>query len=148
MGWAHRRRDHGAVIFIDMRDRTGHTQAIFHEDVDPAVHKRAEEVRAEYVIAVEGVVALRSAETVNPNMPTGEVEVVASKIWILNESRTPPFPMEEHVDVAEDARLKYRYVDLRRPQMQRNIILRSKIAFAVRSSSSMPGLPRNRNARS
>jgi len=132
MGWAHRRRDHGAVIFIDMRDRTGHTQAIFHEDVDPAVHQRAEEVRAEYVIAVEGVVALRSKETINPNMPTGEVEVVASKIWILNESKTPPFPMEEHVDVSEDARLKYRYVDLRRPQMQRNIILRSKIAFAVR----------------
>ena len=72
MGWAHRRRDHGAVIFIDLRDRTGHTQAIFHENVDPAIHKRAEEVRAEYVIAVEGVVALRSKETVNPNMPTGE----------------------------------------------------------------------------
>ena len=132
MGWAHRRRDHGAVIFIDLRDRTGHTQAIFHEDVDPVVHRRAEEVRAEYVIAVEGVVALRSRETINPNMPTGEVEVVASKIWILNESRTPPFPMEEHVGVAEDVRLKYRYVDLRRPQMQRNIILRSRIAFAVR----------------
>ena len=132
MGWAHRRRDHGAVIFIDMRDREGHTQAIFHEDVDPIVHKRAEEVRAEYVIAVEGTVQKRSPETINPNMPTGEVEVVASKIWILNESRTPPFPMEEHVDVAEDARLKYRYVDLRRPQMQRNVIMRAKIAFAVR----------------
>jgi aspartyl-tRNA synthetase len=132
MGWAHRRRDHGAVIFIDMRDRTGHTQAIFHEDIDPAIHKRAEEVRAEYVIAVEGTVELRSAATINPNMPTGEVEIVASKIWILNESRTPPFPMEEHVDVAEDVRLKYRYVDLRRPQMQRNVILRSKISFAVR----------------
>ena len=100
MGWVHRRRDHGGVIFIDLRDRDGITQVVFHEDVDPAVHKRAEEVRAEYVIAVEGVVALRSAETVNPNMPTGEVEVVASKIWILNESRTPPFPMEEHVDVS------------------------------------------------
>jgi aspartyl-tRNA synthetase len=132
MGWAHRRRDHGAVIFIDMRDRDGHTQAIFHEDVDPEVHKRAEEVRAEYVIAVEGTVALRSPETINPNMPTGEVEVVASKIWILNESRTPPFPMDESADVAEDARLKYRYVDLRRPQMQRNVILRAKIAYAVR----------------
>jgi len=132
MGWAHRRRDHGAVIFIDLRDRSGHTQAIFHEDIDPAVHRRAEEVRAEYVIAVEGTVEKRSPETVNPNMPTGEIEVVASKIWLLNESRTPPFPMEEHVDVAEDARLKYRYVDLRRPQMQRNIILRSKISFAVR----------------
>jgi aspartyl-tRNA synthetase len=132
MGWAHRRRDHGSVLFVDMRDRTGHTQAIFHEDVDPAVHKRAEEVRAEYVIAVEGVVKLRAKETINPNMPTGEVEVVASKIWILNESRTPPFPMEENLDVSEDVRLKYRYVDLRRPQMQRNIILRSKISFAVR----------------
>lgn len=132
MGWAHRRRDHGAVIFIDMRDRTGHAQAIFHEDVDPAVHQRAEEVRAEYVIAVEGTVELRSADTINPNMPTGEVEVVAQKIWILNESRTPPFPMDENKDVAEDARLKYRYVDLRRPQMQRNVILRSKISFAVR----------------
>jgi aspartyl-tRNA synthetase len=83
-------------------------------------------------VAVEGVVALRSPATVNPNMPTGEVEVVASKIWILNESRTPPFPMEDHVDVAEDVRLKYRYVDLRRPQMQRNIIMRSQISFAVR----------------
>jgi aspartyl-tRNA synthetase len=132
MGWAHRRRDHGAVIFVDLRDRTGHAQAIFHEDVDPAVHERAEAVRAEYVIAVEGTVELRSPETVNPNMPTGAVEVVAEKIWILNESRTPPFPMDENRDVAEDARLKYRYVDLRRPQMQRNVILRSKISFAVR----------------
>src|SRR5476649_2328098 len=132
MGLCHRRRDHGAVIFIDLRDRTGHSQAIFHENVEPAVHKRAEEVRAEYVIAVEGTVARRTDATVNPNMPTGEVEVVASRIWILNESRTPPFPMEESVDVSEDARLKYRYVDLRRPQMQRNVILRSKISFAVR----------------
>src|SRR5947209_3348945 len=132
MGWCHRRRDHGSVIFIDLRDRSGHTQAIFHEDVDPAVHKRAEEVRPEYVLAVEGTVSKRTPETVNPNMPTGEVELVASKIWILNESRTPPFPMEEQVDVSEDVRLKYRYVDLRRPHMQRNIILRSKISFAVR----------------
>src|SRR5450432_1753761 len=132
MGWCHRRRDHGAVIFIDLRDRTGHAQAVFHEGVDAAVHNRAEVVRAEYVIAVEGTVSKRTPETVNPNMPTGEVEVVASRIWILNESRTPPFPMEESVDVSEDARLKYRYVDLRRPQMQRNVILRSKISFAVR----------------
>jgi aspartyl-tRNA synthetase len=132
MGWCHRRRDHGAVIFIDLRDRTGHSQAVFHEGVDAAIHNRAEAVRAEYVIAVEGTVEQRAPETVNPNMPTGEVELVASKIWILNESRTPPFPMEESADVSEDARLKYRYVDLRRPQMQRNIMLRSKITFAVR----------------
>jgi aspartyl-tRNA synthetase len=132
MGWVHRRRDHGAVIFIDLRDRGGLTQAIFHEDIDPAVHQRAEEVRSEYVIAVEGSVKQRSPETVNPNMVTGEIEVVASKIWILNESRTPPFPVEEEAGVSEDVRLKYRYVDLRRPRMQRNIILRSKISFAVR----------------
>jgi aspartyl-tRNA synthetase len=132
MGWVHRRRDHGGVIFVDLRDREGITQVVFHEDVDPSVHKRAEEVRPEYVVAVEGQVEPRGAGAVNPKMPTGEVEVVASRIWILNESRTPPFPMEEQVDVAEDVRLKYRYVDLRRPRMQRNIILRSKIAFAVR----------------
>jgi len=132
MGWCHRRRDHGAVIFIDLRDRTGHSQAVFHEDVDAAVHSRAEAVRAEYVVAVEGTVEKRAPETVNPNMPTGEVELVASKIWILNESRTPPFPMDESADVSEDARLKYRYVDLRRPQMQRNVMLRSRISFAVR----------------
>jgi aspartyl-tRNA synthetase len=132
MGWVHRRRDHGAVIFIDLRDREGLTQAVFHEEIDPAVHQRAEQVRSEYVIAVEGAVKKRSPETVNPNMPTGEIEVVASKIWILNESRTPPFPVEEEVGVSEDVRLKYRYVDLRRPRMQRNIILRSKISFAVR----------------
>ena len=132
MGWVHRRRDHGGVIFVDLRDRDGITQTVFHEDVGPAVHKRAEEVRPEYVIAVEGKVAPRGAAAVNPNLATGAVEVVASKVWILNESRTPPFPMEEQVDVAEDVRLKYRYVDLRRPHMQRNIILRSKIAFAAR----------------
>jgi aspartyl-tRNA synthetase len=132
MGWVHRRRDHGGVIFIDLRDRFGISQIVFHEDVDPAVHKRAEEARPEYVIAVEGKVAPRAEGSVNPKMETGEIEVVASKIWILNESRTPPFPMEEEVDVSEDARLKYRYIDLRRPHMQRNIVLRSKIAFAAR----------------
>jgi aspartyl-tRNA synthetase len=132
MGWVHRRRDHGGVIFVDLRDRDGLTQVVFHEDVDPAVHNRAEEVRPEYVVAVEGKVAPRGQSAVNPNLATGAVEVVASKIWILNESRTPPFPMEDQVDVAEEVRLKYRYVDLRRPRMQRNMILRSKIAFAVR----------------
>jgi aspartyl-tRNA synthetase len=132
MGWVHRRRDHGGVIFVDLRDRDGLTQVVFHEDVDPAVHNRAEEVRPEYVVAVEGKVAPRGQGAVNPNLATGAVEVVASKIWILNESRTPPFPMEDQVDVAEEVRLKYRYVDLRRPRMQRNMILRSKIAFAVR----------------
>ena len=139
MGWVHRRRDHGGVIFVDLRDRDGITQVVFHEDVDAAVHSRAEEIRPEYVIAVEGKVAPRGAGATNPNLATGEIEVVASKVWILNESRTPPFPMEDQVDVSEDARLKYRYVDLRRPRMQRNIMLRSKIAFAIRELMNSQG---------
>ena len=132
MGWVHRRRDLGKVIFIHLRDREGVTQVVFNEGVNPDVHDRAEQVRSEYVVAVEGTVALRTPETINPNIPSGEVEIVADKVWILNESRTPPFPMEETVDVSEDARLKYRFVDLRRPHMQRNIMLRSKVAFATR----------------
>jgi len=132
MGWVHRRRDLGGVFFLHLRDRDGVTQIVCHADASPAVHQRVEEVRSEFVIAVEGKVELRSKETVNSNLSTGEVEVVAEKVWILNESRTPPFPMEEEVDVAEDVRLKYRYVDLRRPHMQRNVMLRSQISFATR----------------
>jgi aspartyl-tRNA synthetase len=132
MGWVHRRRDLGKVIFIHLRDREGVTQIVFNAGIEPDVHERAEMLRSEYVVAIEGTVTLRTPDTINPNIPTGEVEVAAERVWILNESRTPPFPMEEHVDVSEDARLKYRYVDLRRPHMQRNIILRSKIAFAAR----------------
>jgi len=139
MGWVHRRRDLGGVIFIHLRDRDGVTQIVCHNDVDQEVHARAEMARSEYVVAVEGKVAPRTAETVNANLATGEVEVVAEKIWILNESRTPPFPMEDNVDVSEDARLKFRYVDLRRPRMQRNIILRSQISFAVREYLSSRG---------
>ncbi len=138
MGWVHRRRDHGGVVFVDLRDREGLTQVVFHEDIG-AAHARAELVRPEYVIAVEGKVALRGAEANNPNLETGEVEVAASAIWILNESRTPPFPVEDEVNVNEDLRLKYRYVDLRRPRMQRNIMLRSKIAFAVRECLNAQG---------
>jgi len=139
MGWVHRRRDLGGVIFIHLRDRDGVTQIVCHNDVDQEVHARAEMARSEYVVAVEGKVAPRTAETVNANLATGEVEVVAEKIWILNESRTPPFPMEDNVDVSEDARLKFRYVDLRRPRMQRNIILRSQVSFAVREYLSSRG---------
>jgi len=139
MGWVHRRRDLGGVIFIHLRDREGVTQIVFHADVDPEVHAKAELLRSEYVVAVEGKVEKRTPDTVNTNVVTGEVEVVAEKLWILNESRTPPFPMEDHVDVSEDARLKFRYVDLRRPRMQRNIILRSKISLAVREVLSAQG---------
>jgi aspartyl-tRNA synthetase len=132
MGWVYRRRDLGGVIFIHLRDREGVTQIVFRAEGDADLHGRAELLRSEYVIAIEGFVEARSAETINPNIPTGEVEVVAEKLWLLNTSETPPFPMEEHVDVAEETRLKYRYVDLRRPHMQRNIMLRSHITLAVR----------------
>jgi aspartyl-tRNA synthetase len=132
MGWVHRRRDLGGLLFMHLRDRDGITQLVFNQSSDAAVHARATEVRSEYVIAIEGKVTKRSADTVNAAIATGDVEVAVAKIWILNESRTPPFPMEDEVDVSEDARLKYRYVDLRRPRMQRNVILRSKISFAVR----------------
>jgi len=132
MGWVHRRRDLGGVLFVHLRDRDGVTQLVFHADASDEVHRKAEMLGSEYVIAVEGTVAKRSAETINAALDTGEVELVVEKLWILNESRTPPFPMEEAVDVKEDSRLKYRYVDLRRPHMQRNIILRSRVSFAVR----------------
>jgi len=134
MGWVHRRRDLGGVLFIHLRDREGVTQLVFRSDGDQAVHARAEMLGSEYVIAVEGIVERRAAETINPAIATGEVEIVVDRIWILNESKTPPFPMEENVDVKEESRLKYRYVDLRRPQMQRNIILRSKMTFAIRET--------------
>src|SRR6266567_8492346 len=132
MGWVHRRRDLGGVIFIHLRDRDGVTQLVFRADRDAALLKKAETLGSEYVIAVEGVVELRTPDTINPTIPTGQVEVAAAELWILNESRTPPFPLEETVDVKEEVRLKYRYVDLRRPHMQRNIILRSKIAWEIR----------------
>src|SRR5271156_1688096 len=132
MGWVHRRRDLGGVLFVHLRDRDGVTQLVFHADAGAELYAKAETLGSEYVIAVEGTVAKRAPETINATLDTGEVELVATKLWILNESRTPPFPMEETVDVKEDARLKYRYVDLRRPHMQRNVMLRSKISFAVR----------------
>jgi len=134
MGWVHRRRDLGGVVFIHLRDRDGITQLVFDESKNAEAHRRAQELSSEFVIAVEGSVALRTTGTVNANIATGEVEVAVAKIWILNESRTPPFPLEDNVDVKEDIRLKYRYVDLRRPRMQRNIVMRSKIAFAIRQA--------------
>ena len=134
MGWVHRRRDLGALIFIHLRDRDGITQLVFDVSKNPEAHTRAQELSSEYVIAVEGTVTDRAAETINPNIATGEVELAVSKIWILNESRTPPFSLDEDSDVKEDVRLKYRYIDLRRPRMQRNIIMRSKITLAIRQA--------------
>jgi aspartyl-tRNA synthetase len=134
MGWVHRRRDLGGLIFIHLRDRDGITQLVFDESKNAAAHKRAQELSSEFVIAVEGLVEKRSSDTVNPSIATGEVEMAVTKLWILNESRTPPFPLEDNVDVKEEVRLKYRYVDLRRPRIQRNIIMRSKVTLAIRQA--------------
>ncbi len=132
MGWVQRRRDLGSLIFIHLRDRTGIAQIVFNTEVNPEMHRRAELLRAEYVVAGEGPVVRRSPETVNPNLDTGEVEVVAERVYILNESRTPPFTVDEDPSVGEDVRLTYRYIDLRRPQMQRNMILRHRVNFGIR----------------
>jgi aspartyl-tRNA synthetase len=132
MGWVQRRRDHGGVIFVDLRDREGITQVVFNPERSPAVHPKAHVLRNEYVIAVRGQVAPRLEGMNNPNLPTGEIEVFADDLLILNGAQTPPFLIEENVDVSETIRLKYRYIDLRRPQLQQNIILRHRVGACVR----------------
>ena len=132
MGWVQRRRDHGGLIFIDLRDRTGLVQLALDPDRDPEAHKRAEEVRGEYVIAAKGVVSPRPAGTVNPNMKTGEVEIEVRELRVLNPSKTPPFMVDEYSEAGENIRLKYRYLDLRRPALQANMILRHRVTKVVR----------------
>jgi aspartyl-tRNA synthetase len=127
MGWVARRRDLGSLIFIDLRDRTGVLQVVFNKETQPQVHARAEELRSEYVVAVEGPIIRRTAETVNPAIATGEVELVAERLLILNDARTPPFPVEDPSVQDEQTRLRYRFVDLRRPRMQANLELRHLI---------------------
>lgn len=131
-GWVHRRRDHGGVIFIDLRDRSGLVQVVFNTELSEEVHKTAYGLRNEYVISVEGEVSLRPGGTENPRMPTGDVEVLARKIKIFNTSLNPPFYINEEVEVEESLRLKYRYLDLRRQRMKNNIILRHKIVKFMR----------------
>ena len=132
MGWAATRRDLGGVIFIDLRDREGLCQVVARPEVSKDAHAAADRVRGEYVLAVIGEVARRSADTVNPKIPTGAVEVLAREIRVLSEARTPPFPIEDEIATSEDIRLKYRYLDLRRPRMQRNIALRHRVTMDVR----------------
>ena len=133
MGWAHRRRDHGGLIFIDLRDRTGIVQLALDPDRDPQAHAKAEDVRNEFVIAAFGKVSPRPDGTVNPKMPTGEVEIEISELRILNEAKTPPFMLNEFTEVAENLRLKYRYLDLRRESIQKNLMMRHKVAQTVRN---------------
>ncbi|WP_193165016.1 aspartate--tRNA ligase [Microbulbifer hainanensis] len=131
-GWVDRRRDHGGVIFIDLRDRDGIAQVVF--DPDAAEHfEMADRVRSEYVLKVTGRVRARALEAVNPNMVTGEIEVYGTELEILNTAETVPFQLDEHTAVGEDVRLKYRYLDLRRNEMQKNLRFRSKLTNAIRN---------------
>ena len=139
MGWVNRRRDHGNLLFIDLRDRTGVTQVVVNAERDAAIHEKAAALRNEYVIAVTGTVKLRDANTVNKNMATGEVELVAEELRILNESKLPPFLPSDTALTNEETRLKYRYIDLRRDVMQFNIEMRHKVAKAIRDYLSAQG---------
>jgi aspartyl-tRNA synthetase len=131
-GWVDSRRDLGGVIFIDLRDRYGISQIIFAPQHNEELYRRAQVLRGEYVVAVKGVVELRPEGTYNPNIPTGEVDVIVQELEILNKSETPPFHIQDRVDVSEDHRLRYRYLDLRRPMMRKNILMRHTMAQAVR----------------
>ncbi|MGZ8223567.1 MAG: aspartate--tRNA ligase, partial [Methylobacter sp.] len=131
-GWVHRRRDHGGVIFIDLRDRAGLVQVVFDPD-SPETFALAESVRSEYVLSIKGIVRDRPAGTVNPNMHSGEIEVLAGQIEILNESETPPFPVESDIEVNEELRLRYRYIDLRRTAMQEKMKIRRDVTRILRN---------------
>jgi len=139
--WVHRRRDLGALLFLDLRDRTGLCQVVFRQEQDAALHARAGELRSEYVVTIVGEVVRRSPETANPSLPTGEVEVRATGLALLNEARTPPFPLtdESAEAVSEETRLKYRYLDLRHPAMQANLRLRHEVTKAIRQAFDAQG---------
>ena len=132
-GWVNTRRDHGGLIFIDLRDRSGIVQLVMSPQYGEEAFHKAESVRSEYVLAIKGKVRARSEDTINPKMKTGKVEVVVTELRILNKSKTPPFYVEDGIDVDENVRLKYRYIDLRRPEMQNNLIMRHKIVHEMRT---------------
>jgi aspartyl-tRNA synthetase len=133
MGWVQRRRDLGGLIFVELRDRQGIVQVVFNPEISTSAHQKAELLRSEFVVCVKGKVVLRPEGTVNPSLSTGEIEVIAHETKILNISKTPPFPIEEEEGVEESLRLRYRYLDLRRPALQRNLILRHRVAREVRN---------------
>jgi len=131
-GWVDRRRDLGGVIFIEIRDRYGITQVVFEPTFNPQAHSEAKDLRSEFVISIEGVVRKRPADTDNPELPTGHIDVMVNKLVVLNEAETPPFAIKDEIDTHEDLRLKYRYLDLRRPKLQKSLILRHKMAQITR----------------
>jgi aspartyl-tRNA synthetase len=139
MGWVNRRRDHGNLIFLDLRDRTGIAQIVLDKELTPDGHAKGEQVRPEYVVAAVGKVRLRDADAINPKMPTGEIEIEATQILVLNDTLLAPFSPSDEAIQNEEVRLKYRYVDLRRPEMQRNFQLRHDITLAIRESLSKQG---------
>ena len=132
MGWVNRRRDHGSLIFLDLRDRYGITQVVLDKDLAPEGHAKAEHARPEYVVCAIGKVRLRGADAINPKMPTGEIEIAVTELLILNDAKLAPFSPAEEAIANEEVRLKYRYLDLRRPEMQHNLEVRHKVALAVR----------------
>ncbi|WP_457575474.1 aspartate--tRNA ligase [Desulfomarina sp.] len=132
MGWVLRRRDHGGVIFVDLRDRYGLTQVVFNPEVNAEVHAKAHRIRSEWVLAVKGMVEARPDDMANPKLKTGAIEVLVDELRILNCSETPPFPLDEESDVSDNLRLQYRYLDLRRPEMAENLIVRHRAVQAVR----------------
>ena len=132
MGWVLRRRDHGGLIFVDLRDREGITQVVFDPQHDALAHERAHSLRSEFVIAVRGKVRSRPDGMTNPKLDTGEIEVIVSELKILNSSKTPPFQIEDELDVSENVRLRYRYLDLRRQNMFNNLMLRHRAAQLTR----------------
>ncbi len=139
MGWVNRRRDHGNLIFLDLRDRSGIAQIVLDKELVPDGHAKGEQVRPEYVVAAVGKVSLRDADAINPKMPTGEIEIEATQLLVLNDTRLAPFSPAEEAIQNEEVRLKYRYVDLRRTEMQRNFRLRHEITLAIRESLSRQG---------
>ncbi|HMD39901.1 MAG TPA: aspartate--tRNA ligase, partial [Candidatus Acidoferrum sp.] len=136
MGWVSGRRDLGNLLFLDIRDRTGIVQVVFNKEAQPAAHAKAEQARSEFVVAVEGKVVKR--QRANPELATGEVELIATKLHILNNAKTPPFPIEDEINAAEETRLRYRYLDLRRSKPHHNLQLRHKIVLEIRKT--MDGL--------
>ena len=134
-GWVHRRRDHGGIIFIDLRDRSGLVQVVYNPQVSPDAYKRVERVRMEWVLQVAGEVARRPPGTENPALKTGAVEVIVRETQVLNPSLTPPFDIGEEVEVEESLRLRYRYLDLRRPAMQANLLLRHRFGSSTISET-------------
>ena len=133
MGWVLRRRDHGGVIFIDLRDRRGITQVVFNPEVNLEVHAKAHQIRSEWVLAVKGTVEARPGDMANPKLKTGGIEILVDELRILNVSETPPFPLDEDGEVSDNLRLQYRYLDLRRPEMSANLVIRHKAVQAIRN---------------